>query len=83
MSVTSSCFGKLSTGEETRLYTLVNSSGASMSLCDYGARIVSINVPDRAGRNTDVVVGYGDITSFETGKERFLARFQFLGIGRS
>ena len=72
MSVTSSCFGKLSTGEETRLYTLVNSSGASMSLCDYGARIVSINVPDRAGRNTDVVVGYGDITSFETGKERFM-----------
>ena len=72
MSVTSADFGRLSTGEDTKLFTLVNSSGASMTLCDYGARIVSINVPDRNGSLGDVVVGYGDISSFETGKERFM-----------
>ena len=72
LSVVSSEFGELSTGEQTTLYTLTNSSGASMTLCDYGARIVSINVPDRNGDLTDVVVGYGDIASFEKGRERFM-----------
>lgn len=65
-------FGALSTGEKTSLITLRNSSGAYMTLTDFGARIVSINVPDRDGKLDDVVAGYGDITSFETGKERFM-----------
>ncbi len=64
-------FGALSSGEMTHLYALTNSSGSKMSLCDYGARIVSIKVPDRNGYMDDVVVGYGDIASFET-KDRFM-----------
>ena len=71
-SSTSEDFGTLSTGGKTSLITLRNSSGASMTLTDYGARIVSINVPDRNGKLDDVVVGYGDIESFEKGKERFM-----------
>jgi len=69
--VTVSDFGSLSTGEPTKLYTIVNSSGASMQLLDYGARIVSIKVPDRAGRLGDVVVGFGDLDNFEH-KDRFI-----------
>lgn len=42
LSVVSSDFGTLSTGEQTTLYTLTNRSGARMTVCDYGARIVSI-----------------------------------------
>ena len=61
LSVVSSDFGTLSTGEQTTLYTLTNRSGARMTVCDYGARIVSIQVPDRDGVLGDVVVGYGDI----------------------
>ena len=72
LSVVSSDFGTLSTGERTTLYTLTNSSGAGMTVCDYGARIVSIQVPDRNGELGDVVVGYGDIASFEKGAERFM-----------
>ena len=72
LSVVSSDFGTLSTGEQTTLYTLTNRSGARMTVCDYGARIVSIQVPDRNGVLGDVVVGYGDITSFEKGAERFM-----------
>ena len=71
-SVTRSDFGCLSNGQPTTLYTLTNSSGAFMTLCDYGARIVSIHVPDRNGKLGDVVVGYGDIASFEKGAERFM-----------
>ena len=72
LSVVSSDFGTLSTGEQTTLYTLTNRSGARMTVCDYGARIVSIQVPDRDDVLGDVVVGYGDIASFEKGAERFM-----------
>ncbi len=69
--VTVESFGTLSTGEPVSLYRLTNASGASMEVIDYGCRIVRISVPDRLGRTDDVVVGYGDIASFETGSERF------------
>ena len=69
--VTSVDFGTLSDGEPTLLYRLVNASGASMEVTDYGCRIVCVNVPDRNGKIDDVVQGCGDIRTFETGKERF------------
>lgn len=69
--ITSRPFGELSTGESTTLYTITNRSGASMQLLDYGARIVSIMMPDRKGHNGDVVVGFGDIENFEK-KDRFI-----------
>ena len=69
--VSVSDFGNLSTGEPTKLYTIVNRSGASLQLLDYGARIVSIKVPDRDGKIGDVVVGFGDLDSFEH-KDRFI-----------
>ena len=42
-----------------------------MQLLDYGARIVSIMMPDRKGHYGDVVVGFGDIENFEK-KDRFI-----------
>lgn len=64
-------FGHLSTGEEARLYRLVNRRGASLDLTDYGARIVAIRMPDRDGRLDDVVVGYGSLERFEQGDRFF------------
>ena len=64
-------FGNLSTGEEVTLYTVVNPSGAVLEVADYGARIVRICVPDRDGNIDDVVVGAGDVATFEKGPERF------------
>ena len=69
--VTTEPFGTLSSGEPVTLYRLSNGTGSSMEVIDYGCRVVRICVPDRNGRIDDVVVGYGDITSFETGSERF------------
>ena len=70
-------FGQLSDGQQTHLFTISNSSGASMSLCDYGARIVSIRVPDRNGLMGDVIVGPVDIGTFENAD-----RFMGCTIGR-
>ena len=64
-------FGSLSTGQPVTLYRMTNTQGASVEVIDYGCRVVRICVPDRAGRLSDVVVGYGDIASFESGSERF------------
>ena len=70
-TVDSEIFGTLSTGEVVTIWHLENASGASMDVTDYGCRIVSIHMPDRNGKMGDVVVGYGDLESFEK-KDRFL-----------
>lgn len=75
--VTVSSFGHLSSGQEAHLFRMVNAKGAAMTLTDYGARIVGIEVPDRKGRLADVVVGYGKLADFETGD-----RFMGCTIGR-
>lgn len=65
-------FGYLSDGTPTRLFTITNHSGASVSFTDYGLRIVSVMVPDRNGHFDDVVVGFGDVESFEKAGDRFV-----------
>ena len=70
-SVTEISFGKLSTGEEVTLWHIENESGASMDVTDFGCRIVKIVMPDRDGKMDDVVVGYGDLETFEK-KDRFI-----------
>ena len=64
-SVTATSFGQLSTGEEVTLWHIENASGASMDVTDFGCRIVRICMPDRDGVIDDVVVGYGDLETFE------------------
>lgn len=65
-------FGTLSDGREVKLYTLTNSRGGKMEICDYGARIVSIHMPDSEGVYDDVIVGCGSLEDFEKGPDRFI-----------
>lgn len=71
LSVKEEFFGITSQGDSTMLYTMTNSSGASVSVTDYGCKLVSVNVPDREGVLDDVIVGYGNIYDLEYGGERF------------
>ncbi|MBQ8599212.1 MAG: galactose mutarotase [Oscillospiraceae bacterium] len=57
MSITVKSFGNLSDGREAVLYTITNETGASVSLTNYGAAVVSLNVPDKDGKLVDVVLG--------------------------
>ena len=70
-SVSAEFFGVLPSGDTARLYTMRNPSGASVTVCDYGARIVSAFFPDRQGRLDDVIVGPGDLETFVRG-DRFM-----------
>ena len=51
-------------GKRTHLYTLYNSKGMEVCLTNFGARIVSIMVPDRRGTLRDVVLGYDNIAQY-------------------
>lgn len=46
------------------LFTLTNSRGSKVVLSSLGAGIVAIEVPDKAGKLDDVVIGYADPASY-------------------
>jgi len=63
-SVTAGQFGKLSDGREVTLYTLRNKVGATVTITNLGAALVSINVPDRKGVLGDVILGHDDAKGY-------------------
>lgn len=48
----------------TALYTLTNRNGMEACITNFGARIVSLMVPDRDGVLRDVVLGFDNIASY-------------------
>ena len=42
------------------IYKMTNGTGASVEISTLGAGIVSINVPDKDGKMSDVVIGYAN-----------------------
>lgn len=51
-------------GKPTALYVLKNKNGAEACITNYGGRLVSVMVPDRNGKMTDVVLGYDNIDQY-------------------
>jgi aldose 1-epimerase len=58
-------------GKSTALYTLKNSNGMVVQITNFGAKIVSIYVPDRDGNFADVVLGYESIKEYIDGNPYF------------
>ncbi|MGB7347475.1 MAG: aldose epimerase family protein [Pirellulaceae bacterium] len=54
MQITTSPFGKTNDGQEVTRYTLTNSSGHSVSVMNFGATLLDVNVPDRDGKLANV-----------------------------
>ena len=50
--------------KKTELITLTNGKGMEVCLTNYGGRVVSISVPDKKGKPTDVVLGYDNIRQY-------------------
>ena len=57
-SVITRDYGALPDGRIAELYTLTNANGLKATLTDYGAILVSMEVPDRDGKLADVTLGY-------------------------
>ena len=50
--------------QTTQLYTLKNANGMEVCITNFGARIVSIMVPDKNGEMKDVVLGFDNIDDY-------------------
>lgn len=66
-----SAFEKTIDGKQTHLYTLKNKNGVVAAVTNYGGRIVSLFVPDKDGKLTDVVLGFESVEGFENSKEPY------------
>ena len=64
MSVSRKLWSRTEDGKAIYRYTITNESGASVVLSNYGAAIVSVNVPDREGKLGDVALGYGKAENY-------------------
>lgn len=51
-------------GKDTKLIVLKNNKGMEVCLTNYGGRVVSLSVPDKNGKPTDVVLGYDNIRQY-------------------
>ena len=51
-------------GKPTALYVLKNQNGAEACVTNWGGRLVSVMVPDKNGKMTDVVLGYDNIQQY-------------------
>lgn len=63
-SITMTPFGRIKDGREATLYSLVNAAGMRADITDYGAIIVRLFTPDRAGRLDDIVLGYNSAEDY-------------------
>ena len=62
--ITTKPFGQLPDGQAVTQYTMTNSSGASVSLIDYGGIVTSIIVPDKDGNLADVALGFDNLEAY-------------------
>lgn len=70
-------FGKTPDGQAVSLFLLTNRHGHMIKLTNYGAILVSVDVPDREGKLANVNLGYSEL-------DRYLERHPYLGstVGR-
>ena len=57
-------FDTLINEKPVKLYTLKNANGMEVCITNYGGRVVSLVVPDRDGKPTDVVLGFDNIHQY-------------------
>src|SRR6476469_1729794 len=63
-TVTRAPFGATTDGKQVEIFTLTNSHGIEARITNYGAIIVSLRTPDRAGNFDDITLGYDSLTGY-------------------
>ena len=64
-------FFKNINGKETTIYVLKNRNGLVSEITNYGARVVSLWVPDNNGNFDDIVLGFDNIDDYINAKEKY------------
>jgi aldose 1-epimerase len=61
---TSASFGKATDGTEIQLFTLTNAHGLKATISTYGGTLTSLLVPDKAGKLSDVILGFDNVSGY-------------------
>lgn len=64
MSVEKSSFGQTQDGVDVDLYTCTNSNGLVLKMTNFGAIVVSLDVPDRDGKLVNVNLGFATLDGY-------------------
>ncbi|KAA9338445.1 galactose mutarotase [Hymenobacter busanensis] len=59
-------FGTTKAGEQAKLYTLTNAHGLQVSISNYGGTVTKLLVPDKNGQLGDVVLGFDDVSGYQS-----------------
>ncbi len=57
--------------KEVKMYILSNNKGAEATIINYGAKIVSLSIPDKTGKLTDVVLGHNNLAEYLNSEEPY------------
>jgi aldose 1-epimerase len=64
-------FGKTADGTAVESYTLSNKNGVTVKIMTLGATLTEINVPNKAGKFANVVLGFDDVTGYESKNNQY------------
>ena len=64
MSANKESFGKTPEGKQVDLYTLTNTNGIRARIINFGAILVSLEVPDRNGNLADITLGFDKLDGY-------------------
>ncbi|GAA4001007.1 galactose mutarotase [Hymenobacter fastidiosus] len=59
-------FGITTDGTAVQLYTLTNAHGLKVSITTFGGTVTSLQVPDKAGKLGDVVLGFDNVSGYQS-----------------
>lgn len=59
-------FGRSGNGENVEAYTLKSGKGLIARVMTRGATLVELHVPDRDGKSADVILGFDDVSGYES-----------------
>ncbi|MBN2593883.1 MAG: galactose mutarotase [Sedimentisphaerales bacterium] len=64
MNANKESFGTMPDGKQVDLYTLTNTSGIRARITNFGAILVSLEVPDRNGNLADITLGFDKLDGY-------------------
>ena len=59
-------FGKTTDGTEVQLFTLANAHGLKATISNFGGTLTSLLVPDKDGKLGDVVLGFDQVSGYQS-----------------
>lgn len=68
---TSEPFGKTADGKAVELYTIKGENGFAAKVMTRGATLVQLHAPDADGKTADVVLGFDDVSGYESAANQY------------